>query len=88
MSNTIREYKPIQSVNLPGARDLRVTSTAQGAYGRAVQFTIEDQYIVLAQNQVEDLIRVLQKRLKNARGFSSTDDLEGRIEIKPKARKQ
>ncbi len=79
--NNIREYKSGLK-NFPDAEYLMVTSTVQGEYGAAVQLTIGGHYIVLAENQVIDLIKVLDKRLKFASGYSATDTIRPRL-IKP-----
>ena len=71
MSNTIREYAPLKSFN--DAKIMSVTATAQGKFGHGVQFTIGNNYCVLAENQVKDLIESLKKRLNCEEGYSATD---------------
>lgn len=78
MSNTIREYEA-SIENFPDAKNLSVTATMQGNYGSGVQMTIGNEYIVLAENQVKDLIKILQKRLRRDKGYSATDTIEPKI---------
>jgi hypothetical protein len=59
MSNTIRSYPCL--AHFAKGREMSVTATMQGKWGHAVQFTINGEYAVLAENQVRDLIQVLEK---------------------------
>lgn len=72
MSNTMREYKA-GLAHFPDAKNMAITATMQGEWGKAVQFTVGNEYIVLAENQVKDLIDILKKRIKCDKGFSATD---------------
>jgi hypothetical protein len=69
MSNLIRSYI---GANYTGM--LYVTAFHGGKQGRSVQFTINDCYCQLAENQVRDLIRALNNRLAGKDGYRSTDD--------------
>lgn len=87
MSNTIREYKSISHKGLNEGRDLSLTSTSQGKYPSAIQFTIGDKYCVLSENQLLDMIKTINKRIKCKRGYSATDTITTEI-IYPKKIKQ
>jgi len=78
MSNELRKYMAGLK-HFPDARDMSITATIQGKWGGGVQFTIGDNYIVMAQNQVEDLIKVLKARLQCKKGFSATDTADVEI---------
>jgi hypothetical protein len=71
MSNTIRSYPCL--AHFAKGREMSVTATMQGKWGHAVQFTINGEYAVLAENQVRDLISALEKRIACVDGYSATD---------------
>jgi len=71
MSKTLRHYSCLE--HFTDGADMSITATMQGEWGNGVQFTIHGSYCVLAENQVKDLIKVLQKRLKCIKGYSATD---------------
>jgi hypothetical protein len=75
MSNALCEFQNIPRVGPASSsgKDMFVTATVQGEYGAGVQFTIGMEYCVLAEGQVKTLITILQKRLKQAKGYAATD---------------
>lgn len=74
MSNILREYPTIESHKKWDASDkLIMTATMQGTHGRGIQFTIDDKYVVIAENQVRDMIETLVSRLACKKGYSATD---------------
>ena len=82
MSNTIREYLAGLS-HFPDAKNMLVTATMQGKWGHGVQFTVGDEYIVLAENQIKDLIAILRRRLRCDKGYSATDTLDEVLVVPP-----
>jgi len=72
MSEDIRKYKAIKEW-FKEAEDMILTAVVGGEkYGRSIQFTIGDKYIVLSENQLLDLISVIARRLKCQEGFTAT----------------
>ena len=82
MSSTIRTYTSLYSGE-QNSDDLKVTAYFGGKYGLSVQIGIGINYCALAQNQVEDLIQVLTKRIQSKRGYRATDGDSAKI-ISPK----
>ncbi len=77
MSKTLRKY--IDTKN----RELYVTAFVAGEYGAGIQFTTgKNDYCCLSENQIKDLIKVLENRLKRKRGYRATDWGEGK-EVHP-----
>jgi hypothetical protein len=85
MSKTIREYRSIVD-DFPNSSSMIVTSTSQGKYGCGVQLTLDNDYIVLAENQVKDLILILRDRINCKNGFRSSDLGEHDVIIPKKIR--
>ena len=83
MSKTIRQYRSIPS-HFPDANSMKVTATSQGIYGHGIQLTIGDEYIVMAENQVQDLIRILTKRMRCDKGYRSVESQNDYETIIPK----
>ena len=80
MSNIIRQYKCIEHhLQYEASHTMSIASTIQGKYGHGIQFTLmgrSTEYIVLAENQIKDLITILQKRLDCEEGYSATDTID------------
>lgn len=80
MSNTLRTYTQEQEKSNPNRSEkgeVSITAFCGGELGHAVQITINNNqgcmYGHLSAKQVEDLIMILQKRLKCEDGHSATD---------------
>lgn len=70
MSNNLREYGSLDLGE--GSGNMSVTAFVGGRYGYSIQFTIEGRYCALAENQVRDLIKTLQKRVKSIHKYQAT----------------
>ena len=71
MSNGLRNYKSMP--NYPEAQDMHVGAFVGGrGYENCIQFTIGFKYACLTDNQVRDLVKVLQRRLKKDPEYSAT----------------
>ena len=68
--------------NYGGKNPLIVTAFVGGENGHGVAFQIGNEVCELAENQVKDLIKILQKRLKCVKGWSATDTLSYNISDK------
>ncbi len=66
---------------------LSITASMQGEFGRGVVFDVDGKYATLAENQVEDLIEALKKRLECQKGYSATDWPEAFERVEAKADK-
>jgi len=83
MSNTILVLKA-GLPHFPDAKDMIVTATAQGRWGRGIQLTIGGHYIVLAENQVQELIHILCARVFGVKEYLATSTLENCEKVYPK----
>ena len=71
MSNDLATLVPIPAHKK--AKPMTVTATMQGEYGKGIQLTVGGEFIIIAENQVQFLISILQKRLKGEKGFKATE---------------
>ena len=73
MSNNIRIYKAPKKW-FRESEDMFLRAVVGGEeYGSSIQFTIGDEFIVLSEQQLLDLISVISKRLKGDKNFRATD---------------
>jgi len=72
MSETIRKYQHEKTWFKEG-RDMTLTALVGGdEYGSCIQFTIGDDFIILTEHQLLDLIAVISHRINHRQGFTAT----------------
>ena len=73
MSNQLVTYGSIDKTGI-GSTSLSVNSFCGGKYGYSVQFSLGSLYCMLAENQVRDLIKILQKRVNGVKKYNATSE--------------
>jgi len=72
MSATISIYKTLKE-GCSDAKDMTLTAAVGGdKYGHTIQFTIGNEYAVLSEEQLLDLISVISRRLLGREGYTAT----------------
>ena len=69
MSNTIRRYRGYEG-------ELSVTAYVGPEWSKCVQLTVGREYVTLSEKQVNDLRRILSKRVNCVKGYSATDSID------------
>lgn len=77
MSNELRKYLDDTAFEYEGFGDksnqFSVTAfMGQDKYGSGVQFTLKNEHFKMSDDQIEDLIEILQKRIDGVDGYKST----------------
>jgi len=86
MNNNLKRYSTIRD-GFSKASDLNVGAFVGGKYGKAIQFTIGNEYACLSEKQLVDLVGLILMRIDCEEGYSATDgDLDESmeaLELKP-----
>jgi hypothetical protein len=83
MSQDIRHYETANDWLLKQS-DVSLTATVGGdKYGHSIQFTTENDFFVLSEEQLRDLLDVIQKRLNLEDGYTATGIQSEEKVVKP-----
>lgn len=76
MSETIRVYESDKEW-FPDSEDMSLTAVVGGwRGGHSIQFTVGDNFIVMTQRQLEDMLEIIKKRINCEEGFTATGHTE------------